>query len=267
MSKFFSYLFKSPDIQRSLFKAIGKGDEIRFIEYLRALSIISRGTIEEKANFAIKILNIDGEGIINRLKLFNVVKKIYKIIGLNEEGLNDSIDSIFKTKSDYSLNKVTSIVTFPRMRIWNWVHSNLKKQCESLSLRELRERGYNNSDIVQCFGLFPYFEKLLIPSFMKKDEKPIKEGILMTYKGKMRWVKITNGFMITYKIQDAQVLKNKPMMVIDLQESQVKVFPIYENSLFVFELITPFYKKKLSAQNIKEGEEWVWTIRMNSGNE
>lgn len=199
----------------------------------------------------------------------------------------NAVDAIFKTsnncqklltmisENDCCLNKITSIIAFPRVQIGNWLlplelrkPKVAKPEYGALSLKEFRERGYNNSDIVQCFGLFPYFEKHLhkTPFIYEKMNKPYKEGILMTYKGTTRWVIVTNGFMITYKIQESQVLKNKPMMVIDLQECKVKVCPIHENALFVFELVTPFYSKKLSAQNVKEGHEWVWTIRMNSGN-
>uniref|UniRef100_A0A1I8BSI2 EF-hand domain-containing protein n=1 Tax=Meloidogyne hapla TaxID=6305 RepID=A0A1I8BSI2_MELHA len=54
---------------------------IEFHEFVRALSITSRGTLEEKLGWAFKLYDIDRDGFIKRNEMELIVGSIYKMLG------------------------------------------------------------------------------------------------------------------------------------------------------------------------------------------
>nr|XP_006989085.1 guanylyl cyclase-activating protein 2 [Peromyscus maniculatus bairdii] len=64
-----------------MFRAFDKnGDNtIDFLEYVAALNLVLRGTLEHKLKWTFKIYDKDGNGCIDRLELLDIVEAIYKL--------------------------------------------------------------------------------------------------------------------------------------------------------------------------------------------
>ncbi|XP_021577588.2 guanylyl cyclase-activating protein 2 isoform X1 [Ictidomys tridecemlineatus] len=64
-----------------MFRAFDKNgdDTIDFLEYVAALNLVLRGSLEHKLKWTFKIYDKDGNGCIDRLELLDIVEVIYKL--------------------------------------------------------------------------------------------------------------------------------------------------------------------------------------------
>ena len=69
---------------------------IDFREFVTSLSVTTRGTLDEKLQWAFHIYDIDGDGYIEQKELFNIVKAVQKMTGAIDE-------------SDLSKEKITKV--------------------------------------------------------------------------------------------------------------------------------------------------------------
>lgn len=87
---------------------------IAFEEFLLALSITSRGNLEDKLEWAFKLYDLDGDGTITRDEMLEIVKAIFSMVGNHAKFKDDDntpekrVERIFEimdTDNNGSLSK------------------------------------------------------------------------------------------------------------------------------------------------------------------
>ena len=69
---------------------------------MTGLSVLARGTVEEKLEWAFGLYDIDGDGVIGRDEMLNIVTSIYDMIGkcavpsVDETAIVEHVDNIFQ---------------------------------------------------------------------------------------------------------------------------------------------------------------------------
>ncbi|XP_060519431.1 frequenin-1 [Cylas formicarius] len=72
---------------------------IEFEEFIRALSVTSRGNLDEKLQWAFRLYDVDNDGFITRDEMYNIVDAIYQMVGQqpseDENTPQKRVDKIF----------------------------------------------------------------------------------------------------------------------------------------------------------------------------
>ncbi|XP_019763287.1 Kv channel-interacting protein 4 isoform X2 [Dendroctonus ponderosae] len=90
---------------------------ISFEDFVQNLSILSRGTLEEKLRWAFSLYDINGDGYITREEMTEIVSSIYDLMGklaepcIEDDTVKEKVDRIFQ-KMDKNQDGVVTLDEF-----------------------------------------------------------------------------------------------------------------------------------------------------------
>ncbi|XP_043217441.1 frequenin-1-like [Amphibalanus amphitrite] len=103
-TKFASLVFRVFDVN--------KDGSIEFQEFIKALSVTSRGNMDEKLEWAFKLYDVDNDGYITREEMYNIVGAIYEMVGQqvsddDENSAKSRVDKIYELMDQNGDNQLT----------------------------------------------------------------------------------------------------------------------------------------------------------------
>lgn len=107
---------------------------IEFEEFIRALSITSRGNLDEKLHWAFRLYDVDNDGYITRQEMYDIVDAIYQMVG------NQPVSEDENT---------------PQKRVEKIFDQMDKNHDDKLTLEEFKEGSKADPRIVQALSLEP----------------------------------------------------------------------------------------------------------------
>ncbi|XP_076343234.1 frequenin-1-like [Tachypleus tridentatus] len=111
-----------------------KDGTIEFEEFIRALSVTSRGSLDEKLVWAFKLYDVDNDGFITREEMYSIVDAIYKMLGSKVQP-EDNEDN-------------------PKRRVAKIFEQLDKNHDNKLSMEEFKEGSKQDPKIVKALSLY-----------------------------------------------------------------------------------------------------------------
>ncbi|KAM5472278.1 Calcium-binding protein NCS-1 [Microsporum audouinii] len=144
-SSFANYVFR-------VFDADGSG-MIDFKEFICALSVTSRGKMEDKLDWAFQLYDIDGDGKISYEEMLAIVEAIYKMVcssgssrtRLNTHTFRPQVGSMVKLPEDEDT---------PEKRVQKIFRMMDKDENGSLDISEFKEGSKRDETIVSALSLY-----------------------------------------------------------------------------------------------------------------
>lgn len=88
-------------------------------EFVQGLSILSRGSMDEKLQWTFSLYDINGDGYITRDEMTDIVTAIYELMGRHpdsagpeEEKIKDKVEKIFQVSDAHFRNFISLLTVF-----------------------------------------------------------------------------------------------------------------------------------------------------------
>eukprot|EP01095_Lingulamoeba_sp_RSL-Kostka_P011224 TRINITY_DN4203_c1_g1_i1.p1 TRINITY_DN4203_c1_g1~~TRINITY_DN4203_c1_g1_i1.p1 ORF type:complete len:196 (-),score=89.20 TRINITY_DN4203_c1_g1_i1:162-749(-) len=131
-----------PFLQELIFKAFDENDdgEIDFNEFTKALSIMTRGTNDEKLQFAFRMYDLDQTGYVTKEEMGKILGSFFNMVGPGEEN----------QVTTFSSKKYES----PPALVDELFEQMDTDEDGKISLEDYKEGARQNPDIIQGLRLF-----------------------------------------------------------------------------------------------------------------
>jgi Ca2+-binding EF-hand superfamily protein len=143
-SSFADYVFNVFDSDKS--------GNIDFKEFICALSVTSRGKMEDKLDWAFQLYDIDGDGKISYDEMLKIVEAIYKMVSLGFWGYVPS--SAANVAQVGSMVKLPEDEDTPEKRVKKIFRMMDKDENGSLDMEEFKEGSKRDETIVSALSLY-----------------------------------------------------------------------------------------------------------------
>ncbi|KAJ2894810.1 calcium-binding protein NCS-1 [Zalerion maritima] len=150
-SSFADYVFNVFDSDKS--------GTIDFKEFICALSVTSRGKMEDKLDWAFQLYDIDGDGKISYDEMLKIVEAIYKMVLFLLSPFN-TMSNCWQILTTFSLVQVGSMVKLPEdedtpeKRVRKIFRMMDKDENGSLDMEEFKEGSKRDETIVSALSLY-----------------------------------------------------------------------------------------------------------------
>lgn len=147
-SSFADYVFNVFDTDKS--------GTIDFKEFICALSVTSRGKMEDKLDWAFQLYDIDGDGKISYDEMLKIVEAIYKMVCPQRKtalqwGWKDVADMFIQVGS---MVKLPDDEDTPEKRVSKIFRMMDKDENGSLDMEEFKEGSQRDATIVSALSLY-----------------------------------------------------------------------------------------------------------------
>lgn len=129
-----------------------KSGSIDFKEFICALSVTSRGKMEDKLDWAFQLYDIDGDGEISYNEMLQIVEAIYKMVGL-PLFLAVHMHRLTRFKVG-SMVKLPADEDTPEKRVRKIFKMMDKDENGSLDMAEFKEGSKRDETIVSALSLY-----------------------------------------------------------------------------------------------------------------
>lgn len=141
-SSFADYVFNVFDADKS--------GTIDFKEFICALSVTSRGKMEDKLDWAFQLYDIDGDGKISYEEMLAIVEAIYKMVWRATNGPATNTN----TRQVGSMVKLPEDEDTPEKRVRKIFRMMDKDENGSLDMAEFKEGSKRDETIVSALSLY-----------------------------------------------------------------------------------------------------------------
>lgn len=131
-----------------------KSGTIDFKEFICALSVTSRGTLDEKLKWAFQLYDIDGDGEISYDEMLRIVEAIYKMVGTMQRIQESGMEGLTGDAQVGSMVKLPEDEDTPNKRVAKIFKMMDKDENGSLTMEEFREGSQKDQTIVSALSLY-----------------------------------------------------------------------------------------------------------------
>jgi Ca2+-binding EF-hand superfamily protein len=143
-SSFADYVFNVFDADKS--------GSIDFKEFICALSVTSRGKMEDKLDWAFQLYDIDGDGQISYSEMLSIVEAIYKMVRRTE--ISRAATHANMPQQVGSMVKLPEDEDTPEKRVRKIFRMMDKDENGSLDMAEFKEGSKRDETIVSALSLY-----------------------------------------------------------------------------------------------------------------